>query len=733
MKRQVWLTTLIGLLAIGCGDDVAGTSDTDTDTEGTTSTSTDPTLPTTASSSSTTDPGTDTDPDTDTDDPTTGPGTDTEDETDTEDPTDTEDTTDVGEPADFIITIENISDQGPLPTPFSPGVWTEQDSTVAPIFTINTAASEGLVSLAEDGDPATLAAAIDGMDGVMQSGVFDTPVDGAEVAPIMPGESYSFEFTAQPESRLGLASMMVASNDVFWATGPQGVSLFLGNGDPVDRDITDFLNMYDGGSEANQPPGGGAYQPPGMLGPNVGPSEEGVISMRNESTRAIVGARRLMDVDVELLTNKDGTMFLGYEITLENISGDSGGTLTPLSPFAWATHDDTVALITPGAAASDLAGLEALAEDGDPAALVATLGGLAGVASSGIAAPVAGGPILPGGTVTFTVVPDVGSELLSIGSMVVMSNDAVIAMHPEGVALLAENDDGDLVPRNPSTIANDILDSIEVWDVGTEANETPGAGANQPAIGGPDTGEVDADATIRYYNDPTNDLAVLTDSLDVGVTILGDTVSVTIGNFSDGTAYQYAVSPGVAAMTAEGVALFELDAAASAGLESLAEDGAPATLITELEGATAGEVLETPVVATGDLDTFTLDAPTDAAPVLHFAAMLVPTNDTFIATGPAGVNIFDGAGALLTETEIEDAILASLQVYDAGTEQNQAGATGRDMAGPGLQAGPNTGEPEGNGLVRIVTPGANGALSNEPVWEYPRLDQLIRVTVSPAR
>lgn len=743
MKRQVWLTTLIGLLAIGCGDDVVATTDTDTDSDGTTSTSTDPTVTPGTSSSSTgidseteseTDPDdTDTDPDNTT---TSGPTTDTEDTADTED---TDDTTDVGEPADFIITIENISDQGPLPTPFSPGVWTEQDSTVAPFFSINTAAGAGLMSLAEDGDASALAAEVDGLGGVFQSGVFDTPVDGAGPAPIMPGESYTIEFTAEPESRLGLASMMVASNDVFWATGPAGVSLFLGNGDPVDRDITSFLNMYDGGSEANQPPGGGFYQPQPGGDPNVGPDESGVVSMRDESTRAIVAARRLMDVSVELLTNEDNTEFLGYEFTFENISGDTGGSITPLSPIAYALHDDTVALITPGGAASDLAGLEALAEDGDATELAATLTALGAVADAGVAGPVAGGPILPGDTVTFTVLPDIGSELLSIGTMVVRSNDAVIAMHPEGVALLGPNEDGDIVPRSPSTIANEILASIEVWDVGTEANETPGAGANQPEIGGPATGDDDADATIRYYNDPTNDLATISDELLIDVSINPDldggvlSVDVEIFSFSEGTAFEYTISPGVAALTPEGVSLFAVDAAASAGLESLAEDGAPATFITELDAATEGEVLETPPVPPGGDNSFTFAPPTAANPVLHFAAMIVPSNDTFLATGPDGVNIFTPEGDLLTEEEIAAAILASLQVYDGGTEQNQAGATGRDMAGPGLQAGPNTGADEGNGLVRIVTSGANGALSNEPVWEYPRIDQLIRVTVSPAR
>jgi hypothetical protein len=109
--------------------------------------------------------------------------------------------------------------------------------------------------------------------------------------------------------------------------------------------------------------------------------------------------------------------------------------------------------------------------------------------------------------------------------------------------------------------------------------------------------------------------------------------------------------------------------------------------------------------------------------------MVVPSNDTFISTGPDGVNIFNDMGELLEEEEIVAAIEAALVVYDAGTERNQIAAVGADM--PPFQAMANTGEPEGNGLVRVVTQGANGELSNEPVWEYPRLDQMIRVTVAP--
>ena len=324
--------------------------------------------------------------------------------------------------------------------------------------------------------------------------------------------------------------------------------------------------------------------------------------------------------------------------------------------------------------------------------------------------------------------------------MVVQSNDAVIAVEPQGVPLLGENEDGDIVYRNPDTVANELRDLMEVWDIGTEANQTPGAGPDTAALQGmenPNTGADDADTAIRYYFDPTNDLGAIGDDIDVLVSIDTEVdpveVDISILNLAEGTAYEFTISGGAAAMTDDATALFEMGTAASAGLESLAEDGDATTLITELEGATTGEVVAVDPIPVDDLETITLTGPTAANPVFHFAAMIVPSNDTFIATGPGGVNLFNDADELLSETEIEDAILAALNVYDAGTEQNQAAARGRDMAGPGLQSGPNVGENEGNGNVRIVTPGANGALNNEPVWEYPRLDQMIRVTVSPAR
>ncbi len=731
MKRQVWLTTLLGILAVGCGDDVAS-ADTDTD-GGSTSTGEDPTTMTTSSTSSGADSTSTTDVD-----PDTTQGTDpSETDADTED-SDTEDSdsedTNAGEPADFVITIENISDQGPVPTPFSPGVWVEQDATVQPIYTLNAPASESLELLAEDGDASMLAADIDGIGaGVLQSGVFDTPVDADAPAPIMPGESYEISFTAQPDSRLGLASMMVASNDVIWATGPTGISLFAANGTPIDREITGDLNLFDAGTEANQPPAGGAYQPPPG---DAGPAESGVISMRDESTRHIVAARRLLDIDAEYVFNDDETAIEGVLFTFTNISADTGGFVTALSPISWALHDDTVSLITPGGAAADLPGLEALAEDGDGTELSTTLDGVAAVDQNGSEGK---GPIAPGDSVSFMLTPEPGSDILSFATMVVMSNDAVIAVEPQGVPMLDVNDDGDVVYRNPDTIAEDLLNLMEVWDIGTEANETPGAGPNTaPNQDFPNTGDADEDATIRYYFDNTNDLAdpgsfALVEIINDGDDGAGNfDFLVSVSNVSGGMPFQGAITPVAWGVHDGTFNMFEMGMPASPGLESLAEDGEAGVLDQEMMDA--GIALHGvegmgPAFPGGDF-TFAITASADDS-FFNFATMVVPSNDTFLALGATGIDLFGGGATPLSDEDLATAIADALGIYDAGTEQNQAAARGRDMAP--IQAGPDTGANEGSGNVRIVTPGASGSLANEPVWEYPRLDQMIRVTVSPVR
>ena len=125
--------------------------------------------------------------------------------------------------ARFTVTIENISGETALPGPFSPGAWILHDSA-APLFMSGQADyGDGLVAIAEDGDPTTLAAALPAMG----AGAFTTPVGGAGPAPAFPGESYSFSFDGDPANpNLSFATMLVQTNDVFLAPDEDGIALF---------------------------------------------------------------------------------------------------------------------------------------------------------------------------------------------------------------------------------------------------------------------------------------------------------------------------------------------------------------------------------------------------------------------------------------------------------------------------------------------------------------------------
>lgn len=161
--------------------------------------------------------------------------------------------------------------------------------------------------------------------------------------------------------------------------------------------------------------------------------------------------------------------------------------------------------------------------------------------------------------------------------------------------------------------------------------------------------------------------------------------------------------------------LFDAGEAASPGLESLAEDGAFATVASERlavspdsQGfvvAGAGGPIATREIAS---NTIAIDGSVNS--VVSFGAMILPSNDAFIGTDEA-VRLFSDSGRFLGEQTI---VFEGSDVYDAGTEVN----TELDAAFIN-QTAPNTGVDE-NGVVGLH-PGFNGSAGN-PVGEG---DQII--------
>lgn len=159
----------------------------------------------------------------------------------------------------------------------SPGVYALFTGSDDPILDANEPALDnGLEELAEDGDPDPLADALELDPDVIESDTFTVPMGQADAGPLMTGEAYQFEFSAEEGDRLTLATMFVPSNDLFFAPEGAGIALFEAN-DPLEGDLTDEIGLWDAGTEVNQELGVGRDQVQNQPEPNTGADEDGVV------------------------------------------------------------------------------------------------------------------------------------------------------------------------------------------------------------------------------------------------------------------------------------------------------------------------------------------------------------------------------------------------------------------------------------------------------------------------
>lgn len=356
---------------------------------------------------------------------------------------------------------------------------------------------------------------------------------------LMPGESETITFNAGIGSYFSFATMFVQSNDLFYGFDEKGIALYDGNGDAVTGDVTAMVELWDAGTEVNEEPGVGPNQAPRQSGPNTGTDENGTVELIQNIADGFTYPATNTVIKVTL-THDGGTEFTA---TIENISG-SATLPTPFAPGVWAIHDTNTQLFTAGEASpngleglaedgsnqtlvDDLAdetgyvspfapgvfvihsnndmplflsgqadfgdGLEALAEDGDPSVLDAPLKSLTSVKESAIFNTPTGagspGPLLPGNTYSFSFTAEEG-DYLNFATMLVHTNDLFFAFDDDGIALF----------NNGNAVTGDVTSSVQLWDAGTEVNEYPGAGNNQPARGGADSG-VDENGTVHLVND----------------------------------------------------------------------------------------------------------------------------------------------------------------------------------------------------------------------------------------
>ncbi len=614
--------------------------------------------------------------------------------------------------------------------PLAPGAWIVHSDAIS-FFTPGGTAGAGLEAIAEDGNPGIQVDALAGLDAVSSVGVFNTPVGSDAPGPIGPGGSYSFYVDAAPGYVLSFATMFIQSNDLFYA--PDGTGLPLFDGDtPIEGDVTASVALWDAGTEVDEEPGVGPNQAPRQAGPDTGDDENGVIveidGMNDGFTYPSV--EEVVRVTV---TPIDPVVFYAR---IENVgaadavaSADGMGQGVPLAPGVWAVHNTPDPLFTADAADRG-EGMEALAEDGDPSGLAATLEANAAILSSGVfntpvgaAAP---GPLLPGGAYEFSFEALPG-DYLSFATMFVQSNDLFYAPDGNGIALF----DGEGMPRRTN-----VTRYVDLWDGGTEVNEEPGLGANQaPRQAGADTGD-DENGNIVLIGDGEmgpGGFTYPTVASQIRVTISQTPVTpfrVLVENVSasDAVAGPAAVplAPGVWAVHNAGDPLFTADAAdRGEGMEALAEDGSPGELamsLSTLSGVISSDYFNTPIgadapgpILPGGGYEFTVYAvPGD---YLSLATMFVQSNDLFYAPDGNGIPLFDG------ETPIDGDVTDQILLWDGGTEVNEEPGLGANQAP--RQSGPNTGDDE-NGVIVLIADGQMGPGG----FTYPNAADVIRVTIN---
>ena len=365
----------------------------------------------------------------------------------------------------------------------------------------------------------------------------------------------------------------------------------------------------------------------------------------------------------------------------------------------------------------------------------------------------------PGNMYQFSFEAGPGTKL-SFATMFVTSNDLYYAPSGEGIELFSGS----------VALTGDITSQVMLYDAGTEVNEEPGTGPNQPLNGGGGVGmaeggvvkdismvsdgftypAVNENIMVSIENDGATGFTVTIKNMESSTTPIAPGVwvihtmdnplfEVGMADFGSGlkglvedgdpsslaghldmnSGYVSPLAPGAWAVHASSTMPIFTDMSSDMGegLENLAENGDPSTLATSLMGKTGvsssgafsipgGSSGPGPLMP-GNSYEFTFEA--QEGDYLSFATMLVHTNDLFFSPSDMGIALFPGGKALSGN------ITSSIMLYDAGTEPNE-------LPGVGLHqpARLNGGSAE-NGSVHTV----------DDMYTYPAVSSVVKITITP--
>jgi hypothetical protein len=136
-------------------------------------------------------------------------------------------------------------------SPVAPVLWVFHDKKDMPIFTEGKPDyGIGLETLAETGNPEPLYQSLKAKG--YTTGFYATRENNLGDGPLFPGQKYKFTIEGHAGQTLSLACMLGASNDIFFSTGEEGIKL---SNDDDKLNLTQFIKLYDAGTEVNEYPG----------------------------------------------------------------------------------------------------------------------------------------------------------------------------------------------------------------------------------------------------------------------------------------------------------------------------------------------------------------------------------------------------------------------------------------------------------------------------------------------
>lgn len=331
-----------------------------------------------------------------------------------------------------------------------------------------------------------------------------------------------------------------------------------------------------------------------------------------------------------------------YRVTVENVSGSQN-----VTPVVAATHDQSFRLFRPGSEASN--GLQQLAENGGVPVLAGELEASSNIASVAV---LGSAPIAPGESVSGLISTDAGHRRLSLAAMLICTNDGF---------------GGNSSMVLPGPVGAERTYYANSFDAGTEINTEAYADLVPPCDGLGETGASNPDlaenSVVTRHAGIIGGADLTVADHDWADPVLRITVervrtyTVTVTNLTDGQP----LTPTVLATHSRGVSLFAAGAAASNGLQQLAENGGVPILVDELNArggvGTVAVVGSAPIPAGSSASAdIVVD---DTYRVASLAGMLICTNDGF-----GGVDSLHLPRNVGGQTHVYGA------AYDAGTELN---------------------------------------------------------------